>query len=47
VVDGGGLSIVLIQTLLQSMGSELKFEDYQHNGVDMYFDLPVKDLGFG
>lgn len=43
VIDGGGLSIVLIQTLLQSMGSELNFEDYQHSGVDMYFDLPVKD----
>lgn len=43
VVDGGGLSIVLIQTLLNSMGSGLNFEDDHHNDVNMYFDLPVKD----
>lgn len=43
MVDGGGLSIVLIQTLLLSMNSELNFEDNAQSGVDIYFDLPVKD----
>ena len=43
MVDGGGLSIVLIQTLLQSMGSELNFEDNNQQGVDVVFDLALKD----
>lgn len=43
IVDGGGLSLVLIQTLLSSMHSDLIFLDDPQGGIDFYFDLPLTD----
>lgn len=41
VVDGGGLSLALINTLLQSMDSELHFRDTKDGGVELFFDLSL------
>lgn len=42
-VDGGGLSLVLIDTLLQSMGSELRFRDMNSGGIEIFFDLNLSN----
>ena len=38
-IDGGGLSLAVVNTLLKSIGSELSFKDLDIEGVEIFFDL--------